>query len=130
MDVLVVEDEDDIRELLVLLLSMDGLEVASARDGLEALAAMRHGERPAVILLDLMMPRMSGDDFLRVRRRDPELARVPTVIVSGDPEAARTGAQLGADGLLMKPLDLDDLLHEVYRFIPAPGSHPGDVRSS
>jgi CheY-like chemotaxis protein len=129
MDVLVVEDEDDIRELLVLLLSMEGLEVESARDGLEALAAVRHGARPAVILLDLMMPRMSGGDFLRARRRDPELARVPTVIVSGDPEAARTGARLGADGLVMKPLDLDELLHEVHRFVPPPGDQP-ELRSS
>ena len=81
--VLIVDDDVDIREILAETLAETGFEVRTACNGLEALAAVRCMKvRPAVILLDLMMPIMDGYGFLEQRERDPALASIPIAIVT------------------------------------------------
>jgi two-component system chemotaxis response regulator CheY len=102
--VLVVEDDDDIRESLVELLEKWGLRPLPARGALAALRMLREGSRPDVILLDLRMPGVSGWDFRRVQMDEPSLANIPVVVMTalgGDHEAMV--AQMGDVILLPKP---------------------------
>jgi CheY-like chemotaxis protein len=110
-DILVVEDNDDVREMMALTLELEGHKVATAVNGLDALDKLHQGTKPCVILLDLMMPVMNGWEFRRALQREPELRDVPVVVVS-----AATGEMMrrtDAAAYLPKPLDMDELLHVV-----------------
>src|ERR1700745_3213951 len=96
--VLVVEDNTEVRQALVALLQDEGYHVAEAVDGVSALRLLRAGEvRPCLIVLDLMMPRMSGWDFRMEQSSDRRLASIPVVGVSAHPLAA-AGTAPGAGG--------------------------------
>ena len=106
--VLIVEDDDDLREMMAQLLSLEGFTTATVANGREALSYLQAAEPPQVILLDLMMPVMDGWEFRRQQQADPSLAPVPVIVLSAlDP--SRT-ADLEANAFLKKPLDFDRLL--------------------
>jgi CheY-like chemotaxis protein len=115
--ILLVDDDADIREAmqmtLELLLDYRPHEVITASNGAEALDELRRGP-PDLVLLDLMMPIMSGSELLEVMRRDESLRDVPVVIVSAWSREAAGIA--GAQGFLSKPIDMDDLLHVVQKY--------------
>lgn len=107
-NILVVEDNDDVREMMAVTLELEGHEVATAVNGRDALDKLHSGEKPCLILLDLMMPVMNGWEFQRALDCDPELRDVPVVVVS-----AATGEMIrktDAVAFLPKPLDMDRLL--------------------
>jgi CheY-like chemotaxis protein len=81
--VLVVEDDDDLRDSLVELVAGEGFQVESAKSGLEALDKLRWGLRPSLILLDLRMDVMTGWEFRNEQKRDPELAGIPVIAMTG-----------------------------------------------
>lgn len=120
MHILVVDDDADIRAILALVLDADGHEVETASDGAAALVRLRRGPLPSLILLDMMMPRLDGEDLLRELRRDPGTARIPVVILTGHPAARRKASELGAAGCLEKPVELQELLSTVHRAEVAP----------
>jgi CheY-like chemotaxis protein len=112
--VLIVEDDADLREMMAQLLTMEGFASATASNGREALDYLRHGARPDVILLDLMMPVMDGWEFLREQHRDHDLAGLPVIILSAlDPHRA---GDTGAAVYLKKPLDFDRLVNLVRQY--------------
>jgi CheY-like chemotaxis protein len=115
--VLVIEDDFDVRDALTDILTDAGLSVVCAKDGSEAMTYLESGARPRLILLDLMMPGMDGYQFLSERRDQLSLADVPVVILSADRRGARRWRELGADGCLTKPVELDELM-EVIRHHP------------
>jgi len=124
--ILVVEDLDDHRELLTQVLRDLGYAVRSAVNGRAALDLMRDGFRPALVLLDLLMPVMDGAKFLADLRAhaDPVLARVPVVLMTADPgEVAERTAGAEADLILAKPFGLKDLRRVVVK-ICGPGAAP------
>ena len=82
--ILLVEDDFDVREALAETLRDEGYAVECAVDGVQALDYLRGGGRPGLILLDLMMPRMSGSEFRMVQKVDPQLADLPVVLISAD----------------------------------------------
>ena len=92
--VLIVEDDDDSREMLELLLASNEYETMSARNGQEALAQMRQ-RRPCLVLLDLQMPVMTGWEFRERQLEDPELADVPVVCVTAFFNPGEVEQQLG-----------------------------------
>lgn len=116
--VLVVEDDDDVRDTLLLVLDMAGFVTVGAVDGLDALDQIRKRGRPGIVLLDLRMPRMSGAEFASAVHADPELAPAPIVIVSGDNNARDVAGTLGVQGLLTKPIEMPELVATVRRFVP------------
>jgi two-component system response regulator MprA len=122
--VLAVDDDPDILLALKDVLEMEGYGVVMARGGREALELLRRGLRPAVVLLDLMMPEMSGWEFRAHQLQDATLAAIPVVVVSGQGVSARDVAALGVDGYLKKPVDLDQLLGVVARYTLRAGSQP------
>jgi len=113
--VLVVEDDRDTRDAIVLMLEHEGYEVLSAPDGRAALKLLREGAAPAAIVLDLMMPVMSGWDFRRHQLADPALASIPVIVLSADPLAARLADSAGVREVLAKPADVEALLHSLER---------------
>lgn len=106
---LLVEDHDDTREGLAELLRYDGYEVEEASDGMEALAKLRDGLEPCLVLLDLDMSGMDGWKFREVQMRDPRLAAVPVIALSGHGGVAQQAAELQLADYLRKPPDLDKL---------------------
>jgi CheY-like chemotaxis protein len=109
--VLVVEDEPDIRQSVADALEGEGYQVAVAENGAEALQVVA-SFRPAVILLDMKMPIMDGWTLVRTyRRTPPPHSRI--VVFTAAADAARRAAETGADGVVAKPFDLDDLLRTV-----------------
>jgi CheY-like chemotaxis protein len=110
--VLVIEDECDIREALAEALSYEGYEVVMASNGREALRKLGRGPLPDVILLDLVMPEMSGWEFRQAQVGDPALAGIPVVVVSAsDPGPARP------DRHLPKPFAIDELFDLVAELV-------------
>lgn len=108
--ILVIEDDADVREALSDGLQAAGLDVALARDGLDGLERLRGGPCPAVILLDLRMPRLGGEDFLRSMRADARFEHVPVITMTAGDEDAQ-GPEVLAH--LRKPFDLDEVLRIV-----------------
>jgi CheY-like chemotaxis protein len=107
--VLVVDDDANIRKMIVAALRRDGYAFLEAPNGRDALDLMR-SERPDVVVLDLMMPVLSGWDVLRERLNDNELMRIPVIIVSAnrDPEVAHA-VDKGICAFLPKPFDIGAL---------------------
>jgi chemosensory pili system protein ChpA (sensor histidine kinase/response regulator) len=112
--VLLIEDNDETREVVSALLELEGYKVVVARDGDEGMDHLRHGLEPCVILLDLMMPgRKNGLEFRREQLQDPNLAAIPVIVCSGYGEVRRKAAELGVTVFCQKPLEIEELLHLV-----------------
>src|SRR5919206_4825152 len=114
-EVMVVEDDFAIRETLRELLEDEGYRVVWAANGREALQRLKE-RAPRLILLDLMMPVMDGWEFRTAQQRDPELARIPVVIISADHALEHKVSALAVDGWLAKPFELATLLETVNRY--------------
>jgi DNA-binding response OmpR family regulator len=110
--VLIVEDEDSVRELEKLVLTQLGYDVMEARDGLEGLAKAEF-RRPDLILLDLKMPDLSGDRVLEEIQRHPVTAGIPVIVITGSTEAREMLDHLGPDDVVMKPFETDTLLARI-----------------
>lgn len=109
---LIVEDDDDVRASLVELLQHEGYAVVTARDGREGLAILDGSPRPFVAVVDLMMPLMTGWEFVNnVKARD-DFADIPLIVTS----AVAARAPAGADHVVRKPLDLDRLLELIRSY--------------
>lgn len=122
-DLLIVEDDADLREILELALVSEGYRVATARNGAEALERLRsQTKKPRLILLDLMMPVMNGWEFRDERRQDPELADIPMVVLSAATDFPMRASDIRADAYLRKPLHLDRLLETIHEKIATPPS--------
>jgi CheY-like chemotaxis protein len=128
--ILVVEDDADIRSALCTILEDEGYRVARASDGREALDALRAGLRPAVILLDLMMPVMDGAEFRTAQLRDPRLAAIPIVILTADGRFQETARALGASAAFAKPFELKVLLRTLERLACAPARTDGSAAAA
>jgi CheY-like chemotaxis protein len=113
--ILLVEDDFDVREALVETLRDRGYEVESASDGEQALQILQGGARPGLILLDLMMPRMSGSEFRVAQQNDPAFAHLPVVLLSADGRMEEKARTLKVQGAIRKPIDLDELFAIIER---------------
>lgn len=109
--ILIVDDDQDVREILAQLLEDEGYSVESASNGREALEKLEAMPRPVLMILDLMMPVMSGWEVMEVLRRDEGPKEVRVAIASAVPNPDVPDA----DAVLRKPIDLDNLLDTVAR---------------
>ena len=117
--VLVVDDDPSIRKMIMAALRREGYAFSEASNGREALDVMRR-ERPSVVVLDLMMPVVSGWDVLKERSADSELLAIPIIIISANrgPELA-TAMDKGICAFLPKPFDIGALTALVRSCLPA-----------
>ncbi len=109
--VLIVEDDEDLREMMAQMLTIEGFTTATVSNGREALDYLHSTRKPNVILLDLMMPVMDGWEFRRQQKADPQIAPVPVIVLSALDQ--RRAAPVEAEAFLNKPLDFDRLLELV-----------------
>jgi CheY-like chemotaxis protein len=116
--VLVVDDDPNIRRMIVAALRRDGYSFYEAPNGRDALDLMRD-QHPDVVVLDLMMPVLSGWDVLRERQQDPDLSRIPVIVVSAnrDPDVA-VAVNAGICAFLPKPFDIGALSALVKSCMP------------
>ncbi|HVF06173.1 MAG TPA: response regulator [Frankiaceae bacterium] len=114
--VLVVDDDAVIRQLIVVNLELEGYDVFTAEDGIDALEKAREID-PKVVTLDIMMPRMDGWETAARLRNDPGTAHVKVILLSARAQEAdkRRGEGIGVDHYLTKPFDPNDLIDAVRR---------------
>ena len=119
--VLVVDDDDVIRQLITVNLELEGFEVATAVDGQDCLDKVK-GVAPHVITLDIMMPRLDGWEAAGRLRADPETAGIKVVLLSARAQEAdlERGSRIGVDAYLTKPFDPDELIEVVRRLAGLP----------
>lgn len=111
---LLVEDNDDVREMMALALQLDGHTVHAVANGREALASLKDGVEPCLILMDLMMPVMNGWEFRAALQQDPALREIPVVVVSA--LSADAAQRLPGTAYVSKPVDIDRLLETVCEY--------------
>lgn len=126
--ILIVDDDSGIRRLLAAYLSREGFQIVEARNGREALEVMRAGKAD-LVLLDLLMPEVSGLEVLRERAADAVMREIPVIVVSASLKRDVTAAVLDQDirGVLTKPFDLDALLAIVTVCLKEPPHVPTSV---
>lgn len=115
--VMIVEDDLDVREALAEILTDNGYSVVTVANGLQALAALKTGPCPSLILLDLMMPEMDGFAFRAAQQRSPLHAAIPVVVISAVRDVIPKASELEAAGALRKPVQLKALLDVVESLV-------------
>ncbi|HXF84617.1 MAG TPA: response regulator [Anaerolineales bacterium] len=120
--VMIIEDEEDAAELFAEMMRVSGFRVNKTSASAPALSMMK-ADKPDVVLLDIMMPEVSGLDILRAMRRDPELAAIPVIVISAKsmPTDIKNSMEAGASTYLTKPVGYQDLKEAVERAL---GLHP------
>ena len=120
--ILVVDDDESIRDLLRLHLSAAGYEVHSASDAIEAGYVVLRSP-PDLIICDVNMPHMDGFEFVAALKADRSLPPIPVIFLTTEEEGDQRGKELGAVGYLTKPVRSDRLLAMVAQHVPD-GAHP------
>ena len=117
--VMIIEDEPDAAELFAEMMRLNGFRVIKTYSSTPALPLIAQ-EKPDLILLDIMMPEISGIEILHMMRKDPDLATIPVVVISAraTPTDVRNGLDAGASVYLTKPVGYMDLKNAVDRLIP------------
>jgi len=115
--ILVVDDDDSVRNMLCVVLREEGYAAVGAADGLEALDRMRK-DPPSLVFVDLMMPRMDGEHLIRRMHEEDRLSRIPVAIMSAQTTVS-AGTLAWARERLTKPVELDDVLSVAHRYVRA-----------
>ena len=115
VDILVVDDDDEIRDALCAMLGDEGYSVASATNGALGLEYLRANAPPRLVILDIMMPLVSGIELREEQLRDPRIADVPIILMTMASETRRLGARLGAASTFEKPPKPKEVLAAVAR---------------
>lgn len=117
--ILLVEDHADTSAALVHLLTERGYPVITAENGQQALDLLEAGTRPQLILVDLMLPYVSGWELITYLQRDPQLRFTPTIVITGIP---KDQVQVVADAVFSKPLDFSELTAKVDQLVTRAGA--------
>ena len=118
--VLIIEDEEDAAELFAEMMRVSGFRVIKTLRSAPAITMMTV-DKPDLVLLDIMMPEVSGLDILRQMRREPYLANIPVIVVTakGMPADIKNGMEAGASTYLTKPVGFQELKEAVERTLGA-----------
>jgi CheY-like chemotaxis protein len=111
--ILVVEDDEGIRETLRMVIELEGYKVNTASNGREALELLSKTSHPSLILLDLMMPEMNGWEFAEAVQSDGGLSQIPIAVVTAYSDKAKT---IPAKAIIKKPVDMDQLFGVVHEY--------------
>lgn len=125
-DILLIEDNEDLRKVSCEILEMSGYAVRAAGNGQDALKLLREGLRPSVFLLDLGLPDITPEEFYQEFRVIPGADEVPIVLASGRGDLESWAIRFGAERVMQKPYDFDALLGLAAQYC---GSGHGSVSS-
>ena len=112
--ILVVEDDGDTRRLLASVLGKAGYAIVTAEDGQQAIDLLASGIRPRLLIVDLILPKVTGEDVVRFAHEDPTLRHAPVMVISGVPRAQ---IQVIADAIISKPFQLAEIIATVNRLL-------------
>lgn len=117
--ILIAEDDNDIRELIILTLQFNGFTVDSAEDGLAAVEKAQANPTYDIILMDVRMPRMTGYDACRALKQDDTTKNIPVVFLSakGQDQEIQTGLGAGASDYILKPFAPDELIRTIQKVL-------------
>jgi CheY-like chemotaxis protein len=117
--ILIAEDDNDIRELIVLTLQFHGFTVDSAEDGQAAVEKAQKNPAYDVILMDVRMPRMTGYQACRALKENQQTKNIPVIFLSakGQEQEIQTGLEAGASDYILKPFAPDDLVRTIQRVL-------------
>ena len=118
-DLLLIEDDSDLRKVIREAVEIDGYQVTIAYDAEEALSLLDNGFVPAGIMCDITLPRMSGLDFLTQIRQNPQWSRVVIVAMSGTEKMQQAALDAGADYFLVKPFSFHELFDVLAHIKPS-----------
>jgi DNA-binding response OmpR family regulator len=123
--VMIIEDEPDAAEMFAEMMRVSGFQVVKMVNSTPAIAALGR-QKPDVVILDVMMPDVSGLEVLRFMRREPDLARVPVIVVSAKsmPSDIKSGLDAGASLYLTKPVGFLELKQAVDRVLEGSNIQP------
>jgi DNA-binding response OmpR family regulator len=112
--ILIIEDDEAVRQTLVDMLALNGFQTATASDGTAGFAAAK-SQTPALIITDIEMPGMTGFELLEQFGRDELLRTIPVIVISAkiDRAATRRGMELGASDFITKPFTEDEVIHSI-----------------
>jgi DNA-binding response OmpR family regulator len=115
----IVDDDDEMRQAIKLILELIDFEVGSYRDARSASKDLITGNHPDVIILDIMMPEVSGIDMLEFMRRRSDLQKIPVVMLSSETTDVQVdeAMRLGADAFVFKPVTIDELEAAIQKAI-------------
>ncbi|RYY37983.1 MAG: response regulator [Sphingobacteriaceae bacterium] len=116
--VLICDDDEGILDMLELMLGESGFNTISVKNSLQIYEEIKN-TCPDLILLDLWMPVLSGDQVLRVLRNNPETKNLPVIVISASREGERIAKEAGASGFIAKPFDIDQLIDRVQKLTAA-----------
>jgi DNA-binding response OmpR family regulator len=119
--ILIIEDSIDTRVLYKKALEMEDYQVSMVGSGQEAIEHLK-SERPDLLLLDLSLPEMSGEELLQIIRSNADWATLKVIVVSGWDNLKTRAREIGANGCIRKPFELSKLYEEVDRFLSPLGS--------
>lgn len=111
--VMIIDDDDEFRELLALIVEANGYRTSEAIDGVDALAKLEHAPLPQLIVLDLRMPRMNGIELIAALHKVSTTRSIPIIALSGDIAAAQDALRAGALAFLQKPVAAGALLEAI-----------------
>ncbi|MFC2075267.1 response regulator transcription factor, partial [Bdellovibrionota bacterium] len=116
--VLIAEDDQDVRMNIRLFLEANGFQCIEAVDGAETITQAK-SEKPDLILLDVMMPRLNGYQVCKSLKDDPDMRSIPILILSAKAQEADIywGERVGADGYITKPFEFEDLENQIRKLI-------------
>lgn len=114
--ILICDDDTGILDIITIIFDDKGYEVTAINDSDEVLAAVTT-KRPDIILLDLWMPNISGDEITKILKSNPATAHIPIIISSANKDTQKISDDAGADTFILKPFDIDELEMLVEKFI-------------
>ena len=120
---MVVDDDDDVRESFASVLRDEGYEVIEARHGQAALDLLRAGVRPALILVDQTMPVLNGQAFRRAQLADAEIAHLPIVLMTAVGAVEALALEMKPAGVIKKPVGLEPLLRTITDVLATAATH-------
>ncbi|MES2266997.1 MAG: response regulator [Bacteroidota bacterium] len=116
--ILICDDDEGILDMLEFILTESGYQTITIKNSLHIYEEIKN-EQPDLILLDLWMPVLSGDQVLRNLRNDPDTRNLPVIVISASREGERIANEAGASGFIAKPFDLDQLVGRVQKLTAA-----------
>ena len=114
--ILICDDDEGILDLLELLLEDEGFSIVSERNSLNIYNVISH-QQPDLLLLDLWMPVLSGDQILKNLRQNPETASLPVIVISASRDGRQIADSSGADDYIAKPFDITEVIERINRLL-------------